>query len=143
MPFTRVYPHVPEPPYGASAEKNPVPFPEYYPEVPQTHYGTSDQTSNSQPPYPVMVFQVNLQTLQYYSWCLPNRTYLEGNETVTEAANMKYTRSTWLPSLYSGVENLVHLEGNTITAYGEKAVYLRNTYATGKPDAVLVLVSST
>lgn len=95
----------------------------------------------SNPTWPVYTFRVNLQTLQRYSWSLPNRTQLAGNETVTEADNLKNTRSTWLCSLFPGVEFIARKEGYEFTAYGMKAQYLKDLYVTGSPDDVLQLVS--
>lgn len=97
--------------------------------------------SNSQPTWPIHTFRVNLETLNRYSWSLPYNTQLEGNETVTEADNMKYTRSAWLATLFPGFEFIADKHGYTFTAYGQKATYLKNTYITGSPDDVLILVS--
>jgi hypothetical protein len=52
---------------------------------------------------------------------------------------MKYTRSTWLASLFPGVEFIAEKEGYVFTAYGQKAQYLKDTYTTGT-DPVLKLV---
>ncbi len=98
------------------------------------------QTNNSQPSWPVYVFQVNLETLQRYSWSLPNRTTLSGNETTSEADQMKNTRSTWLTSMFPGVEHVAHADGYQFTAYGMKAVYYKNLYVTGSPDDLLKIV---
>jgi hypothetical protein len=81
-----------------------------------------------------------LETLNRYSSSLPNRTQLSGNETVSEANNMKYTRSTWLTSLLSGTEHVFHKHGQMFTVYGLKAKYLKDLYVTGSPDDVLKLV---
>jgi hypothetical protein len=91
-------------------------------------------------PWPAITFRVNLETLNRYSSSLPYNTQLQGNETVTEADNMKFTRSTWLTSLLSGTEHVFHKEDETVTVYGQKAQYLKNLYATGLPDAVLEVV---
>jgi hypothetical protein len=94
----------------------------------------------SNPTWPVYTFTINLETLQRYSWSLPNRTKLDGNETVSEADNVKNTRSTWLTSLFPGVEHIAHKDGYTFTVYGSKAKYIKDMYATG-PDAMLRIVS--
>jgi hypothetical protein len=88
---------------------------------------------------PVIVFQVNLETLQRYGWSLPNRTQKLGNETVSEADNQKATRISWFPGL--GLGNYYLRDGNQFTVSGRQAVYLKNTYATGTPDALLTVVS--
>jgi hypothetical protein len=92
--------------------------------------------------WPTYVFKINLPTLQRYAWSHPNRTTLAGNETVTEEDNLKDTRSTWLPSMFPGVENLAHKHGDTFTVSGLKAVYLKNTYVKGLADDMLFLISS-
>lgn len=96
----------------------------------------------SNPTWPVYTFRLNLETLQRYSWSLPNRTSLAGNETVSEADIMKTTRSTWLTNLFPGCQFIAEKDGFTFTAYGMQAVYLKRLYATGTPDAILFLVSS-
>jgi hypothetical protein len=113
-----------------------------YPSVP---YGPGAQTSNSQPTTIWTVFQINLQTLQYWDWYLPNRTTLDGNEVTTEEQNLTLAkvRSTWLPSLFNGVENIAHHDSEQFIAYGVKAVYLRNTFVVaGDPNSVLTVVAS-
>jgi len=95
----------------------------------------------SNPTWPVYTFRVNLQTLQRYGWSLPNRTQLAGNETSSEADNQIMTRSTWIPSLFPGVEHIAHKDSYTFTAYGAKAQYLKNMYVKGQPDDILQLVS--
>lgn len=49
---------------------------------------------------------------------------------IAAKANRKNYRSTWLPGL-TAAENLALKDGGTLTAYGERAIYLRDTYATG------------
>lgn len=94
----------------------------------------------SQPSHPVYTFQLNLEALNRLGHPLPMRTALAGNETVTEADQMKKTKSSYLASLFPGVEMIVHKDGESFTAYGNKAHYLKITYATGLPDAVLKVV---
>ena len=99
------------------------------------------QINDSQPAHPVYTFQINLETLQRYDSVQPSATQLRGNETVTEADNFKYTRSTWLCSLFPGYEFIAKKEGVQFTAYGMKAQYLKDTYCKGLPDDILKLVS--
>jgi hypothetical protein len=47
-----------------------------------------------------------------------------------EKSNRASTRSTWLPCKLAG-ENRELKHGDTFTAYGEKAIYLRNMYVSG------------
>jgi hypothetical protein len=98
------------------------------------------QTSNSQPTHPVITFRVNLETLHRFTSLPPSRTTLDGNETTTEADNMKNTRSTWLPGL-SVADNLALKNSGQFTAYGMNATYLKKLYVTGSIDDVLVVVS--
>jgi hypothetical protein len=91
-------------------------------------------------PSPKITFQVNLQTRHRQGHAVPNRTVLAGNETVSEADQMKNTRSTWVPGLFQ-CENVVRKDGDRFVAYGSKATYLKRTYATGQPDSVLTVVS--
>jgi hypothetical protein len=91
-------------------------------------------------PWPTITFRVNLETLNRTSSLLPYNTQLQGNETVSEADNMKATRSSWLASLLAGTEHVFHKDNETFTVYGQKAQYLKNLYVTGSPDDVLSVV---
>jgi hypothetical protein len=52
------------------------------------------------------------------------------DEARTSIAQRKDHRSTWLPGLTAG-ENLALKEADEFTAYGARAIYLRDTYAAG------------
>lgn len=93
----------------------------------------------SNPTWPVYTFRVNLETLQRYSASQPYRTITEGNETVSEADNMKNTRSTWLGLLPANVQNLVKKHGDEFTLYGLQAKKVKDLY-TGSTDSVLQVV---
>ena len=99
------------------------------------------QTTNSKPTWPVYTFRVNLPTLQRYGWSLPNRTSLDGNETVTEADNQVMTRSTWLTNLFPGVENIAEHDGIEFTAYGMQAVYLKKTYCSDPANPLVDMLT--
>lgn len=47
-----------------------------------------------------------------------------------ETSNRKNTRSTWIPGQLVG-ENRPLKHGDTFTAYGERAIYIRDQYAVG------------
>jgi hypothetical protein len=94
----------------------------------------------SNPTWPIYTFEINLETLRRYDWSLPYATQLVGNETVIEADFVKFTRSSWLASLFPGFEFIANKHGVQFTAYGQKAQYLKNTYVTGSPEDVLKLV---
>ena len=72
-----------------------------------------------------ITFQVNLQTVGYPTgWEQPNRTTLDGNETVTEAANMASTRTLYLPGLLRN--NYEGIGPNTITSQNGSSGYLHH-----------------
>lgn len=85
------------------------------------------QTTDSQVSHPTIVFRVNLETLNRQGHLVPNRTEVDGNETVSEADQQKYNRSTFIPGL-TGAENFSYKHGDTFTVKGMKAVYLKNLY---------------
>lgn len=93
-----------------------------------------------------IVFRVNLETQNRQGWVQPNRIATDGNETVSEADNMKYGRTIYLPGSLNGniqgigPKNFFH-HGDEFTAKGSDAMYLKKTYATGSPDDVLQVVS--
>lgn len=91
-------------------------------------------------------FRVNLETVNRQGFLQPSRTTLEGNETVSEADNMKNTRSIWLPGLllnnHEGIGPKGFLKhGDTFTVDGLQAAYLKKTYVTGAADDILQIVS--
>jgi|GEM_PF-5855562 len=92
------------------------------------------------PTWPVYTFRVKLETLQRYGWALPYNAWPVGNETVSEADEMKYTRTTFFP-LMNNVQNLVDTHGEEFTLYGIQAVKFKNTFVTGAADDVFELVS--
>lgn len=102
-------------------------------------------------PKPTIVFRLNLANPEALSF--PYKTVLAGNETVTEAEAQVNARSSWLSTLSGGNDhgksvenvggNIAGKNGDLITAYGKNAYYLKKTYATGSPDALLVVVSET
>jgi hypothetical protein len=47
-------------------------------------------------------------------------------------------KSTYLPGFLAG-DNIVQINNNTIVAYGQRAMYLRNTYTTGSNPILEVL----
>ena len=85
-------------------------------------------------PSPTYTFKVNLPVLKRYSWSLPNRTYLLGNETTTEADNQKATHTSWLTNLFPGCNIIAEHDGFVVTAYGYQAVYLKKLYCSNPPD---------
>lgn len=108
-------------------------------------YLTPAQENDSQASHPVIVFQVNLETLDGLNSSLPNRLGTAGNEATSEAANVAATRTIYLPGLIGNVEGLgpsgFLKHGDTFTAKGQKATYLKNTYVLGSSNDVLQIVS--
>jgi hypothetical protein len=100
------------------------------------------QTTDSQPTHPVIVFQVNLETQNRYGHLVPNSTTLTGNQTVSEADQLRNTRSTYIPGL-TGAENLLYKHGDTFTVKGQKATYLKKTHVSSpaSPNDLLSIVS--
>jgi hypothetical protein len=93
-----------------------------------------------------ITFRVNLETVDRQGFLQPNRTTLSGNETVSEADNMRATRTVYIPGLLhtniQGIAPKGYLRhGDTFTATDSQAIYLKNTYVLGKPDDVLQIVS--
>ena len=102
-------------------------------------------------PKPTIVFRLNLTNPE--SNVLPYRSDLAGNESVTEAQAQVDSRTSWLSSLTGQMNegqvtvgvggNIAGKNNDLVTAYGQNAVYLKKTYATGLPDSLLVVVSET
>lgn len=97
------------------------------------------QTTDSQPTHPVIVFQVNLETQNRYGHLVPNNTDLTGNQTVSEADQMRNTRSTYIPGLL-GAENRLYKHGDQFTVKGQKATYLKKLHVSS-PAATSDLLS--
>lgn len=89
--------------------------------------------------YQQKVFRVNLETVNRSGHLVPNRTEVKESEAVSEADQMKNTRSTFLPD--AGLHNMVLKHGDTFAASGMRAYNLKKQYATGLPDSLLVIVS--
>lgn len=98
------------------------------------------QINNSQPS-PAYVFQVNLETVNRQGHLVPNQTQLEGNQTSAEADDQKNHRSTYIPGLLGG-ENRTFKHGETFTAYGQNALYLKKLYVSdpASPSDLLAIV---
>lgn len=96
----------------------------------------------SNPQWPIYTFKVNLPTLQRYSSSLPNRTTLDGNETVTEEDALRATRTTWLASMFPGCNFVAQHkptseDGFLFTAYGKQAVYMKSLYCSTPPNPLV------
>lgn len=108
-------------------------------------YLTSAQTNDSQVSHPVIVFQVNLPTVDGIDSAAPNRMTVSGNESTSEAENQVSSRTIYLPGLIGNIEGIgpsgFLKHGDTFTVKGQKATYLKNTYVLGSANDVLVIVS--
>ncbi len=94
---------------------NPTPAvynPGYFTNALANPYSPSAQTTDSQVTSPVIVFQVNLETVNRQGQLVPQRTYLAGNETVAEADYVKQTRSLFIPNMVPDGEDPVHTSGS-------------------------------
>jgi len=91
------------------------------------------------PTWPVYTFRTKLTSPLRNSWSLPSNTQPEGNETQSEASNIPNTFTSWIPGKLPG-PNITGPNGTVFTAYGQQATYLKNTYANGSPDDLLVVI---
>ena len=93
-----------------------------------------------------ILFRVNLETVNRQGFLQPNRTTLNGNEAVSEADNMRATRTLYIPNLLHnnvagiGPKGYLH-HGDTFTAVDSQAMYLKKIYVLGNADDMLQIVS--
>jgi len=64
----------------------------------------------------------------------PDRHQGSQDNARVEQSNRKTTRDAWLPGQLVG-ENRLLKHGDTFTVYGEKAIYIRDMYASGYATA--------
>lgn len=90
-------------------------------------------------PSPTITFRVNLTlpmkeafgpNSDEYGVNHPDRFQPDQDQAVTDISNRKNYRSVWLPGL-GGTSNRALKHGDTFTAYGMNAIYIKNTYTTG------------
>lgn len=92
-------------------------------------------------PVPTIVFEVDLELLSTEAigpktnlvnpHMLHPTTHQDSPDNgLVEKSNFKNTRSTWNPSFLSA-ENRALKHGDQFTEYGQKAIYLRDTYGQG------------
>lgn len=108
-------------------------------------YLTSAQVNDSQSSHPVIVFRVNLPTVDGVDSIVPNRITITGNEETSEATNQISSRTIYLPGLVGNITGIGPSDflkhGDTFTVKGAKATYLKNTYVLGSINDVLVIES--
>lgn len=103
----------------------------------------------SEPSSPVIVFEVDLSlddnivvgplTNERTTGILHADRFQSNADTAISAIDgRKNFRSTWIPGLANG--NVAKKHGDRFTAYGQKAVYLKNTYTTGA-NPILKIIS--
>lgn len=97
----------------------------------------------SQPNNPIITFKVNL-AVDLISYVHPDRYQTDQDLAQTQAAHRASLRNTYIPGLLRG-QNIEMKHDDTFVAYGEKAKYILDTYATDRPGqpAVLNVVSIT
>jgi len=78
-----------------------------------------------------IVFQVNLETVE-------RNSHAPAQTLRSEGSNLKNTRSTWFPN--NIMNNRQCWDDDTITAYDEEALYLKNNFTEGT-HAFLEIVS--
>lgn len=95
----------------------------------------------SYPTHPVITFRVNLDNpsseqigpntnARSTAVLHPDMHDSDADRGRTNSVNHKTQFSSWLPGFLCS-ENIVKNDDGTITAYGQKATYLKNTYTTG------------
>ncbi len=99
------------------------------------------QINNSQPSYPVITFQVDLSTVDQYSWLTPDQYQNSADLGREYTANQANTRSTFLPGLMVG-ENRDLTHGQQFTLYGAKAQYYRAEIAKGNFPILTIISAS-
>lgn len=82
---------------------------------------------------PTIVFEVDLETPL-------RRSHVEPNTLRSEADNYQETRSTFIPNSLRNNRALKH--GDTFSATGLEAVYLRDNYTTGDYACLTVVSTS-
>lgn len=93
-------------------------------------------------PKPAITFKINTETQNRQGHLVPNRTETSGNETRSEADDQKFRRSIYIPGL-TAAENVQKLgHDGQFTAYGLRAIYLKDLYVKGNPDDLLSVVST-
>jgi hypothetical protein len=92
------------------------------------------------PRSPIITFSVNLAP-NLVNYLHPARSTANQDTAITDAAQFANTRSTFIPGLTAG-ENRDLSHGGTFTAYGMRAKYIKDTYATGT-SAILAVVTET
>lgn len=93
--------------------------------------------------WPRITFRVNLETLNRQGHVVPNRTQLTGSETVSEADDQKFRRSSWTPTNFNGNARNINLKhGEVFTLEGEQAIYMKNLYVRGNSDDLLVVTQT-
>ena len=97
----------------------------------------------SHPKNPIITFRVNL-AVDLNSYVHPDRFQSDQDIAQAQAAHRASLRDTFIPGLLAG-ENIMMNNDGTFTAYGMKAKYLLDTYATDRLNqpAILTVVSNT
>ena len=94
----------------------------------------------SNPKHPIITFQVT-DAPDLIHYLHPDRHQTDQDLAQTQAAQHANLRTTYIPGFLAG-ENIVKNLNGTFTAYGMKAKYIKDTYATGA-SAILTVVSET
>lgn len=95
----------------------------------------------AQPKSPIITFQINL-TPNLISLLHPARSQTNQDQAVLDMNQFTNLINTYIPGLLAG-ENIEQKNGYQFTAYGQKAKYILDTYATDRPGqpAILTVIS--
>lgn len=82
----------------------------------------------SNPKHPIITFSISIKP-DLISYCHPDRHQSNQDTAISAADQHKSLISTFFPGLLNG-DNVIDNNDGTITAYGLKAVYIKNEYVT-------------
>lgn len=107
--------------------------------IPGEYYDESKTIGSSAIKHPIYTFAVNLDRLKSeligpntnqssQAVLHPDRYDSSADRGIENSAQHQTQNTSWLPGFLRG-DNVVIHDNGTITAYGQKAVYLKKTYA--------------
>ncbi len=96
------------------------------------------QINDSQPYHPVITFQVDLSTVDQYSYLTPDQYQSSADLGRINTSNQANTRVTFIPGLMVG-ENRELTHGQQFTLKGAKAQYYRAEIAKGNLPMLTII----
>jgi hypothetical protein len=91
-------------------------------------------------PHPTIVFKI-AAPIDFISYLHPDRHQTNQDTAISNEATRNSLRSTWLPGFLRS-ENIVLNNDDTFTAYGEKALYLKNNFTEGANKCLDIISNS-